>query len=184
LQGSFRLLFSEEDPEKPASAPPPHPLSHCRKQAIRSLRGDLQFANKTGPAPVKPAEPAKIAPSSVSSVLDDEELKIPSWLEPLARNAAAPSSTSELIEREKAKRQAEQSTLEEIAPETTTDLEEGHAPELQAPNFGSDLNSIDQPSSSVGSRKSGEPIVCSDCHRHSASGDARCGTSASNLPVP
>jgi protein TonB len=94
-------------------------------------------------------------------VLDDEELKIPSWLEPLARNAAAPSSTSELIEREKAKRLAEQSTLEEIAPETTTDLEEGHTPELQAPNFGSDLNfELTQPASeSVGPRKSGRGLL-------------------------
>ena len=60
----------------------------------------------------KPAAPAQ-------SSLDSEEVKIPSWLEPLARNAAAPTSTQELIDREKAKHAAEQTTRdhEEAKPE-------------------------------------------------------------------
>src|SRR6476660_1619783 len=49
-----------------------------------------------------PSQPEKIVSPPVSSMLDDEELKIPSWLEPLARNAPAPNSTQELVEREKA----------------------------------------------------------------------------------
>ena len=156
------LLFAEKTTEKPGStSPPTRAPVIVESKPFDPFAEILQFANKTEPAPVKPAEPVKITPSSVSSVLDDEVLKIPSWLEPLARNAAAPSSTSELIEREKAKRQAEQSTLDEIAPETTTDLEEGHTPELQAPNFGSDLNfELTQPSSeSVGPRKSGRGLL-------------------------
>ena len=156
------LLFSEKTTEKPESAPTPAPTPViAESKPFDPFAEILQFANKTGSAPVKPAEPVKIAPSSGSSVLDDEELKIPSWLEPLARNAAVPSSTSELVEREKAKRQAEQSTLEEITPETTTNLEDGHTSELQAPNFGSDLNfELTQPSSeSVGPRKSGRGLL-------------------------
>ena len=156
------LLFAEKTTEKPASAAPPAPAPViAESKPFDPFAEILQFANKTGSAPIKPAEPVKITPSSGSSVLDDEELKIPSWLEPLARNAATPSSTSELIEREKAKRLSEQSTLDEIAPETTTDLEEGHTPELQAPNFGSDLNfELTQPSSeSVGPRKSGRGLL-------------------------
>jgi TonB family protein len=156
------LLFAEKTTEKPASAaPPPAAPVTAESKPFDPFAEILQFANKTGPAPVKPAEPAKVTSSSVSSVLDDEELKIPSWLEPLARNAAAPSSPLELIEREKAKRLAEQSTLDEIAPETATDLEEGHAPELQGPNFGSDLNfELTQPSSeSGGPRKSGRGLL-------------------------
>jgi TonB family protein len=156
------LMFSDKTTEKPASAPPPAPVPViAESKPFDPFAEILQFANKTGPAPVKPAEPVKITPSAASSVLDDEELKIPSWLEPLARNAAAPSSTSELIDREKAKRLAEQSTLDEIAPETTVDLGEGHTPELQAPNFGSDLNfELTQPSSeSAGPRKSGRGLL-------------------------
>jgi len=61
----------------------------------------IRKQTETAPAPVKAAEPAKIVPPPVSSILEDEELKIPSWLEPLARNAVASSSTQKLIEREK-----------------------------------------------------------------------------------
>jgi TonB family protein len=41
------------------------------------------------PAPTKTLPPAKSAPLKMESTLDVEEVKIPSWLEPLARNAAA-----------------------------------------------------------------------------------------------
>src|SRR5712664_3316449 len=133
------LHFAEKTAENLASAtpPPPTPVAAGNKP-FDPFAEILQFANKTElvPAPRKPAEPVKIVPPPVTSLLDDEELKIPSWLEPLARNAAAPSSTQELIEREKTKHLAEQSAFEEIASETTADLEERDAPELQAPNFG------------------------------------------------
>lgn len=157
------LLFAEKPAEKPASAPPPPPAPViAESKPFDPFAEFLQFASKTEPAPssVKAAEPAKIVPPPVSSILDDEELKIPSWLEPLARNAAAPSSTQELIEREKAKHLAEQSSFEEISPETTTDLEEVHVPELQAPNFGSDLNfELTEPSAEGGARKSGRGLM-------------------------
>jgi TonB family protein len=44
------------------------------------------------PAPTKTVPPAKNAPLKMDSTLDVEEVKIPSWLEPLARNAAAAPS--------------------------------------------------------------------------------------------
>src|SRR6266404_3962200 len=157
------LLFAEKPAEKPASAPPrpPAPVI-AESKSFDPFAEFLQFASKTEPAPspVKAAEPAKIVPPPVSSILEDEELKIPSWLEPLARNAVALSSTQELIEREKARHLTEQSSFDEIAPETTTDLEEFHAPELQAPNFGSDLNfELTGPSAEGGARKSGRGLL-------------------------
>ena len=51
-------------------------------------------------------EPPKFAAPAAKSALDAEELKIPAWLEPLARNAAAPNSTQDLIEREKGESKA------------------------------------------------------------------------------
>jgi len=88
----------------------------------------------------KPVEPVKLDPLPTKSLLQDEELKIPSWLEPLARNAAAPSSTHELIEREKSRRLAEQQPkAEEITAETATVAEELHLPELPLPKFGDSL---------------------------------------------
>lgn len=61
--------------------------------------------------------PAKVVPPVVKSSLDDEQLQIPSWLEPLARNAAAPANTQELIEREKAKHAAEHTARTALPPE-------------------------------------------------------------------
>jgi len=156
------LLFAEKAAEKRASAPPPPPAPVVAGvKPYDPFAEFLQFAAKTEPAPVpvKRAEPAKIVSPPVSSMLDDEELKIPSWLEPLARNAAAPSSTQEPIERETAKHPAEQSAFEEIAPETTADLEDRRAPELQAPNFGSELNfELTEPSVESSPRKSGKGL--------------------------
>jgi TonB family protein len=95
-------------------------------------------ASTPEPLAVKPVEQVKVDPLPASS-LEDEQLKIPAWLEPLARNAAAPSSTQELIEREKAKRLAEQPKAEEIHAETLPVMEELHVPELPMPTFGDAL---------------------------------------------
>ncbi|MGB2901210.1 MAG: energy transducer TonB [Candidatus Acidiferrum sp.] len=156
------LLFAEKTAEKHASAPPPPPAPVVDSVKPYDPFAEFsQFAAKMepAPAPVKRAEPAKIVSPPVSSMLDDEELKIPSWLEPLARNAAAPSSTQEPIERETTKHLAEQSAFEEIAPETTADLEDRRTPELQAPNFGSELNfELTEPSVESSSRKSGKGL--------------------------
>jgi TonB family protein len=71
----------------------------------------------------EPLAPPKLSPVSKATVppakssLDTEEVKIPSWLEPLARNAAAPTTTQELIEREKARQAAELREHEEMKPE-------------------------------------------------------------------
>jgi protein TonB len=91
------------------------------------------------PAPGKPVEHVKLDPLPTKSSLEDEQLKIPAWLEPLARNAAAPSSTQELIEREKAKRAAEQINLDPTAAEVAPVVEELHIPELPLPAFSESL---------------------------------------------
>ncbi len=194
------LLFAEKPAEKPASAPPrpPAPVI-AESKPFDPFAEFLQFASKTEPAPspVKAAEPAKIVPPPVSSILEGEELKIPSWLEPLARNAVALSSTQELIEREKARHLTEQSSFDEIAPETTTDLEEFDAPELQAPNFGSDLNfELTGPSAEGGARKSGRgPLYAAIAagalllaggvwYFRQQSGDVHAGVTAESRPSP
>jgi len=97
---------------------------------------EIAHASKPESAPAEPVEPVKLDLSPVKpSLVVDEELKIPSWLEPLARNAAAPSSTQELIDREKAKRQVEQPKVEQVAAEVSAVLEEHHVPELPLPSF-------------------------------------------------
>jgi TonB family protein len=133
------LLF--EQPEAAKSAPPAPVTPPLGKQPVADVAAKvLEFAKMEPlPLPVKPAEPAKLAPPLSKSSLEEEELKIPSWLEPLARNAAAPVSTQELIEREKAKRLAEKAKNEEAATEVEPVVQDETVSVLQVPNFGSGL---------------------------------------------
>jgi TonB family protein len=133
------LMFQQPEAEK--FAPPAPVIPPINKQAAGDVAAKvLEFA-KSGPAPlpVKPAEPAKLVPPLSKSSLEEEELKIPAWLEPLARNAVAPVSTQELIEREKAKRLAEKSKIEESTTEVEAVVEEESISLLQVPNFGNAL---------------------------------------------
>src|SRR5437773_11830865 len=66
-------------------------------------------------------------------------MKIPAWLEPLARNTAAPASTQEPVLREKAKRVAEQTALHEMMAPLAAPIEEERAAESRVPQFGSAL---------------------------------------------
>ena len=123
---------------------------------------ETAHASKPEPAPAKPVEPVKLDPPPVKSSLADEELKVPSWLEPLARNAAAPSSTQELIDREKARRQAEQPKVDEIAAETVPApvSDELHIPELPMPQFGDSFVSDEERNARQGgSRSSGKGLL-------------------------
>jgi TonB family protein len=135
------LLF--EQPEAAKSVPPAPVIPPVDKQTVGAVAAKvLEFAKiEPLPLPAKPAEPAKLAPppSKASSSLEEEELKIPAWLEPLARNAAAPVSAQGLIEREKAKRQAEKAKTEDSAPEIEAVVEDESVSVLQVPNFGSAL---------------------------------------------
>jgi protein TonB len=91
------------------------------------------------PAPLKEAPPVKnVLPAPMPS-LDEENLKIPAWLEPLARNTIAPASTQELIEREKSRRAAEKPELPEpvIAPIAVVDVD--NVPEVRIPTFSGEL---------------------------------------------
>jgi TonB family protein len=85
-------------------------------------------------------EPLKIeppAPIPALESLEEEELKIPAWLAPLARNASAPSSPKELVLREKAKRIAEQPPLVELIAPLAAPLQQekaaaSHVPPLRS----------------------------------------------------
>ena len=152
------MLFMEPPAAKSVQNPPAAPLVENARPSDAAAKV-LEFAKlDVKPAPALPAEPTRTAPSaSRKSMLDEEEMKIPSWLEPLARNAAAPVSTQDLIEREKSKRLAEQLSVEEIASEAAGVVDEEPLIAVQAPNFGNEL-SIDssEPIVESGSSKSGK----------------------------
>ena len=103
--------------------------------------------------------PSKPAPPAPKSSLEGDDVKIPAWLEPLARNAAAPASTQELIEREKAKHAAELEAKEPVAPEPLpiTAVEPAPSPARDLPGIGNLLPLDDEVQSQAratrGSRK-------------------------------
>ena len=156
LQEQLSTMQFSDAPETPATvsvqiphAPPVVIQKELADHAAKVL--EMSRTHELEPAPAAPVEPVKLEPMPAKSSLADEELKIPAWLEPLARNAAAPSSTQELIEREKAKRLAEQSDIEETAATTVAPVEEHYVPELPLPTF-SDALPVDEEKSMRQSR--------------------------------
>jgi protein TonB len=152
------MLFMEPPAAPPVQNSPAAAIIENIKPADAAAK-ILEFAKLDAvPSPALPAAPAKLTPPPPrKSMLDEEEMKIPSWLEPLARNAAAPVSTQDLIEREKSRRLAEQLSVEEIASEASGAENEEPLIAVQAPNFGNEL-SIDasEPITEGGSHKSGK----------------------------
>lgn len=129
------LLFTENSPAKPAEKAPAPERKDIPVIADAASKV-LEFATQDPePVAIQPVESSNAAPP-MSTSLDSEELKIPSWLEPLARNASAPASTQELVEREKARRLAQQPKIEEIISEVYGSPEEGNVQEeLPPPPF-------------------------------------------------
>jgi TonB family protein len=88
------MLFSETDSQKPeAGSPLPH------SPAIAETTAKVIEITNAEPVPAaNPFEPLNLTPvaskQNASSAMHDEEVKIPSWLEPLARNAASQASVA------------------------------------------------------------------------------------------
>jgi len=147
------LLFSDEPVAKSVPPAPAHDSTSASGVAAK-----LFEMAKPEPSAPKAAPPAKDTPSPTVSFLDTEEVKIPSWLEPLARNAAAPASTQELIEREKAKHAAEIAAAEEHPADPLPIADVEKALEIELPGIGNllpldeEVISTDRPSGGSRSR--------------------------------
>jgi TonB family protein len=130
---------SEAKPAKPTLTNAPAPTaSQASTEALKRESTRLQeqlssmlFTPETSakPAPLAPtkaAPPAKSTPFKMESTLDVEEVKIPSWLEPLARNAT--TTTPEAAQDEPlpiAADKAQEFELEDLSAASIT-------PEVQA----------------------------------------------------
>lgn len=112
------LLFSAN--AKPAAPAPVMP--ELDQKAVSGVSAQVLEMPKSEPSPIRLAPPARPLPPPIKSSLDTEEVKIPSWLEPLARNAAAPSSPQELVEREKAKHATEAAGAHEVRADENLSL--------------------------------------------------------------
>jgi TonB family protein len=131
------LLFSGAPVSKPAQEPLAELAANNKTAAV--LTSKIFEIAKNEPAPTMSAPPVKNLPPAPTPSLDEESVKIPAWLEPLARNTIAPASTQELIEREKARRAAEKPEISEPEIKTTAISEVASVPEVHVPSFGSDL---------------------------------------------
>ena len=118
----------------PAATPAP-PAPALDSKNIPGVDSKVFEIAKPEPSPVKLAAPARTAPPPIKSTLDTEEVKIPSWLEPLARNAAA-ASTQELGEREKSRHAADIPAQDEHASETASAIEADGARDIEVPAVG------------------------------------------------
>jgi TonB family protein len=137
------LLFTE--PPKPAQVVAPV-AAPPKTEATETTAKIFELAKSEPaplPSPIQAVPPVKSTPAATRSPLESEEVKIPAWLEPLARNVAAPASTEELIEREKSKHTAALAAVtnpaEEPAPLAESVASEETPSEVAVPTFGSTL---------------------------------------------
>ena len=156
--------------QKPAAPEMEMPSFPLTEQSIATLKTELvhespvrlvENPEPTNEAPVLPElskldEPVKVEPPAAIPVLESlepEEMKIPAWLEPLARNPSAPSSTQEGVLREKPRRRAEQPQLKELVAPLVAPAGEQRAVESRVPQFGSALPFGDAKSARASSQK-------------------------------
>jgi periplasmic protein TonB len=136
------MLFSATPTAKPAAPAPGGPALDVK--AVSNVTAQVLEIAKSEPLPIKAAPPAKTPPPPIKSSLDTEEVKIPSWLEPLARNAAAPAPPSELLEREKAKHADETTLRDERSAQPLPVTATESIPDSALPVFNS-LLPLDEP---------------------------------------
>jgi protein TonB len=137
------LLFSDSPTAK--SAPPAPALTALDTKAIWDVAAQIFEVAKSEPLPLKAGSLTKTLPPPIKSSLDTEEVKIPSWLEPLARNAATPAPPQELVEREKAKPASEFAAREEDSAESLPATSVESIPESALPAIGSLLPLEEEP---------------------------------------
>jgi protein TonB len=130
------LLFSAAQTAKPVTSAPAVPPSLDAKP-VSAVVAKVSEIAKSEPTPIKVVPPAKISPPPMKSSLDTEEVKIPSWLEPLARNAAAAPSAQELSERERVKHPVETVAREEHSVEPIHAAGVESSPDVELPGVGS-----------------------------------------------
>ncbi len=129
------LLFKAAPTPEPAAPAPVVPALDPQLPSV--VAAQVLEVAKAEPAHIKMAPAPKIPQLSSKSSLDTEEVKIPSWLEPLARNAAASSPTADLSEREKAKQPIEIPLHEEHSSEPLPVASLESVPAVELPAVGS-----------------------------------------------
>jgi TonB family protein len=121
------------------SEPTPLDAAPVESESASEIASKIIEISQTETAPSLETSTVRDASTAPSAAPDEEDIKIPAWLEPLARNTIAPVSTQDLIERAKAKLSVEKLEISEPAPEVVAPVEAAYVPELRIPSFGSKL---------------------------------------------
>ena len=107
--------------------------------AANSKPSNVVEIAKAKPAPETSIPAGKVLPTASKSILDSDEVKIPSWLEPLARNAAAASAVLPEIAAKELKHHDDVSEIQELATAKPTTVFDTHNSEVTVPSFGGQL---------------------------------------------
>ena len=115
------MLFTPEVPAKPAQPLQPSSLTPTNKAANADpISKIIEMAKPQAPTAKAPLPlPGKSASPTLGSALEADEVKIPSWLEPLARNAGKPAQ-NELSRDEIALPEEIEFEVQDVSAPTTT----------------------------------------------------------------
>jgi protein TonB len=129
------MLFAAEVPATPVHTAPAPPAN---KPPIAEFPSKVVEIAKPQISPAKVVAPPRNAPVHPPSSLDDGEIKIPSWLEPLARNAAT-QAQNELSAKEEAANahQIIEFEVQDVSAPSLAPAEE--VPDRSEPTFGGHL---------------------------------------------
>jgi TonB family protein len=127
------MLFAAEVPATPVhAAPVQQPAS---KPPVADFHSKVVEIAKPQP-PAAKVPPPRSAPVNLHSSLDDEEVKIPSWLEPLARNAATQAQNELSAKEESANaHRVIEFEVQDVSAPPVAQVEE--VPDRSEPAFGS-----------------------------------------------
>jgi TonB family protein len=122
-------------------------LAHTNVAPVVPLRPPTVERNASVIAPTAPevaavvtrtATPSRMAESPLKSLLDDDEVKVPSWLEPLARNAAISAPPQEHAVEPETPHGANEA-VQVVTPVAEMDAASDEFSNVPAPTFGSRL---------------------------------------------
>jgi protein TonB len=152
LQQQLAALLFTELPA-PSAAPPAPALDSAAVAATTEKLLEIAQAEPAPPKEFKPAAPARPLPQSS---LGAEDVKIPSWLEPLTRNDPAPFAAENAHVNFEAQLSQHTPSFAENPETAEASAETSNESDLEAPSFGSRYSHEDdkrEAASSGGSKK-------------------------------
>jgi TonB family protein len=137
-------------PQDVRSTPAPANFSTTSVASENAKPSKVVEISRTKPAVVEEhISSTKISSVASKSILDSDEVKMPSWLEPLARNAAASSAAAETEAKEQLKHRHDALEAPDLAITEISAIPEAANVAVAAPSFGSRLLSEESDTLSI-----------------------------------